>query len=91
MRKATLYPKKQKTNMRPSTNQHYELVCLGTEEDAVGADSFPKFFVNVVARTAVDDKKDERGSGAGKTPSSASGNKKAVKKTLTCPSGPLGH
>lgn len=39
-----------------STNQHNEFVCLGTVEDAVGSDSFPEVFVNVVICTAVDKK-----------------------------------
>lgn len=39
-----------------STNQHNEFVCLGTVEDAVGSDSFPEVFVNVVVCTAVDKK-----------------------------------
>lgn len=39
-----------------STNQHNEFVCLGTEEDAVGSDSFPEVFVNVVICAAVDKK-----------------------------------
>lgn len=37
-----------------STNQHDELMCLGTVEDAVGSDCFPEVFVNVVVCTAVD-------------------------------------
>lgn len=40
----------------PSTNQHNEFVCLGTVEDAVGSDSFPELFVNVVIFAAVDKK-----------------------------------
>ena len=38
------------------TYQNNEFVCLGTVEDAVGADSFPELFVNVVICTAVDKK-----------------------------------
>lgn len=39
-----------------STNQHNEFMCLGTVEDAVGSNSFPEVFVNVVICTAVDKK-----------------------------------
>lgn len=39
-----------------STYQHNKFVCLGTVEDAVGSDSFPEVFVDVVICTAVDKK-----------------------------------
>lgn len=43
-----------------NTNQHNEFVCLGTVEDAVGSDSFPEVFVNVVICTAVNKKTSHR-------------------------------
>lgn len=43
-----------------NTHQHNEFVCLGTVEDAVGSDSFPEVFVNVVICTAVNKKTSHR-------------------------------
>lgn len=40
--------------MSLTTNQHNEFVCLGTVEDAVGSDSFPEVFVNVVICAAAE-------------------------------------
>lgn len=69
---------------------------MGTVEDAVGADSFPEVFVDVVIRAAVDEKKQPTGqSDASRARRSKAELKKKksgvrldnVKDGLTCPSG----